>query len=867
MEIIYDEFNDVFDSVRKIELSYEHKFIDKAYIDYINSMLTDKFFKEDKDVNKKLFWSVITYKGEKHQLFSDFSPDITGDNYYGKMFKIIPEWLLEKINSYMATSITSVLLDKEFNKNQISITFDSVELKRIYEGYILENWKAETLRLFKKIKNFKGGYTTSIFNDLDKISQDLKKVDLGSMIGNIFKGSILYNKLNFFFFSYFLTAIQEDATFEKSIEVEKVDYFCLFPRSHMADSFKGIYVVSFKSLGRREKELLVNNKFSNFKLLLYYLLSVDFSKKIRIDNRIIRVQSLKSAIGAIMSRNMSHNIGSHVLADLVAKMDYKSKEELSHFFRYMQNRMDFIAQITTDFPEWTYPAYFNKELMKIFFENYILLDRIGVSEGLAAYEWPKDWKKGDMRSKIIVRTCLAQRKGKSTPDPQWVINEYHMGKLSDDLQLAIPGGIVGYHAFYIIIENIIRNSAKHDYAARTEDWSDNENKNHSVDEIVYIEKGCNTWVISPTAKDRKLTRTEDLVKKVKSCKALIIDSSCIKVTHKTKDDQTKDNRDFIEHKQIELIDGTSLEIPGEQKLFILCEDKPKDCNFTDAEGCCNCCLVVTKDFWQKKRPYYQVIAKKEVERLEEETNIPSHNISENKAERFNNILNFLRKGPLRINIRVDDMIDKDYVWFTIWDNMRHYIVTNFDKLNDVNDEVSGNVSEDQMKKRVLDESKISEAEREKEYDYKSVNLFGYMNDRLRQSFIKEIGELKREDWGLAELKICAGFLQNRQVEEIGGEGKKLIRYGTDCFNLDAEYEIEDVNYRNNGCPQMLIKALPVDRSGQIFESADGAGKESSKELKLKEGDVYYLGFRFWMKKPKTVTLARYDTKQGENGNG
>jgi hypothetical protein len=36
-------------------------------------------------------------------------------------------------------------------------------------------------------------------------------------------------------------------------------------------------------------------------------------------------------------------------------------------------------------------------------------------------------------------------------------------RLDEDIPLAIPGGIVGYHAFYIILENIIRNGAKHDY--------------------------------------------------------------------------------------------------------------------------------------------------------------------------------------------------------------------------------------------------------------------------------------------------------------------------------------------------------------------------------------------------------------------
>jgi hypothetical protein len=598
--------------------------------------------------------------------------------------------------------------------------------------------------------------------------------------------------------------------------------------------------------------------------------SFKLSQKIREE---VWYHSIKSAISAIMSRNMSHNIGSHVMSDLIAKMDYNSEEELAHFFKYMQNRMDFIAQITTDFPEWTYPAYLNKELMKIFFENYILLNRIGVSEGLGAYDWSDDdWRKGNMRGKIIVRTCLARLETQSKSEFKWVINEYHMGELSDDLQLAIPGGIVGYHAFYIIIENIIRNSAKHDYAARIDVNNKNGKTKRSVDKIVYIEYEsigkCKFWMITKKYSDQIITGVQKIARRVKSCKALIIKSSCIKVVQQ----KESQRRDFISDQlKIELIDGSSLVIPEGQKLFILCTAKPQDCNFIDAKNCCDCCLAVDKDYWQDKKPYYQIITKEEFDQLEKQAKISNHDlkIQNELEERFSNIISFLKKGPLRINIRVDDMMDKDYVWVTIWDNMRHYVSVEFDKCHDYNNEVSGDISEDKMKKRVL---RLPEGDGGDENGYEIVNLFGYMNDRLRQSFIKETGELKREDWGIAELKICAGFLQNRKIEEIGGEGKKNIQYGKNCFHLDAEsnYVIKDDTNINNGYPQMLIKALPVDKSGQIFDEALDCKKINEeaggmrKNFELKEDDFYYLGFRFWMKKPKVVALVRNEIQKGDN---
>ncbi len=580
-----------------------------------------------------------------------------------------------------------------------------------------------------------------------------------------------------------------------------------------------------------------------------------------------RVESIKNAISAIMSRNMSHNIGSHVIADMVSKGVNVGEGDLNSFFRYLQNRMDFIAQITTEFPEWSYPAYFNKEIMRIFYESYILIDRIGVSEGLGAYQWPKNWGEGDMRGKIIVRTCTTQwENGKVKKDTvDWGINEYHMGELENDLQLAIPGGIVGYHAFYIILENIIRNSAKHDYASRMKERLNL--NNDIIDELILIKheniKECSFWIVLKDDANKRIKDKTDIEKKIKSCRALIIESTCLTVEK----EPNSSKYDFICEKdkdnvEIKLIDDKvpSLVIPRGDRFFIACiaNSHTDNCHFNIKKENSEICLVVDKDYWQEKKPYYQVLTEKEYNQLKDIYGLVKNEIPPGTGspfdieveqsfwkKRYDSIINFLQRGPLRINIRIDDMVDKDYVWVTIWDNMRHEPSIPFDKNNDVNNEVSGNISEDEMKKRVL--------------SIPSVNLFGYMNDRLRQSFIEETGELKRENWGLAELKICAGFLQNRKIEEIGASGQEIIQYGMDCFNIESKskFIIDEADNQNQGYPRMLIKALPVDKTGQLFKNSDN---EVDKNNILKTGDFYFLGFRFWMKKPKTVALHGFEYK-------
>jgi len=175
--------------------------------------------------------------------------------------------------------------------------------------------------------------------------------------------------------------------------------------------------------------------------------------------------ALRSGAAAIMSRNMSHNIGSHVLA----KMGYTSIAELNlpHsqiFYRYMQQRMDFIAIIATEIPKWSYSTWFFGELIKWFYQQETLLEFIARQEGIkGSFTWSKNKEDQINESTLLIRI---RYKG------AWIIHEdpetVEKDRVNDDFLLAIPGGLVGYHALYIILEDIIRNSAKHNWANLTE---------------------------------------------------------------------------------------------------------------------------------------------------------------------------------------------------------------------------------------------------------------------------------------------------------------------------------------------------------------------------------------------------------------
>jgi hypothetical protein len=193
---------------------------------------------------------------------------------------------------------------------------------------------------------------------------------------------------------------------------------------------------------------------------------VSLRENIQKDIKEIQLHALRSAVAAIMARNMSHNIGSHVLA----KMGYVNLPELNLpqsqiFYKYAQQRMDFVAVTSTEFPEWSYPTWFLKELMRWFYQQETLLEYIARQERIkSSYKWAENENHEKNKNTLLIRIRY---------NDKWIIPKNPPDSRSEgletDFSLAIPGGIIGYHAFYVILEDIIRNSAKHEWASLSED--------------------------------------------------------------------------------------------------------------------------------------------------------------------------------------------------------------------------------------------------------------------------------------------------------------------------------------------------------------------------------------------------------------
>lgn len=227
------------------------------------------------------------------------------------------------------------------------------------------------------------------------------------------------------------------------------------------------------------------------------------------ESELRQLASTRAAISQVMARNMSHNIGSHVLSKLLKedqikqiffrnkgqvpeivtslddinsiltndKLFYqclnalkdididksnnsilagdKNKETneslLGSFFDYLKARMDYLADVTTSTPvmENTKGLYY--DMIKPFIKNRVLNDRIS---GLDKFYYEITVCKPDRTKNGNLCESITEKK-----DCHCCVDDRNSTK--DDIQLSIPNDVLGVQAFYNILENIIRNTAKH----------------------------------------------------------------------------------------------------------------------------------------------------------------------------------------------------------------------------------------------------------------------------------------------------------------------------------------------------------------------------------------------------------------------
>lgn len=223
-------------------------------------------------------------------------------------------------------------------------------------------------------------------------------------------------------------------------------------------------------------------------------------------------ESIKSAISAIMSRNMSHNLGSHYMYYTKAYLESIATNagNISPDIRgaakvlgYVQARMDYLATVISndkypygavnfksqlydeltvdDFSHRHFPAEANKRITNFLLTNLIYSENfsrpdvrcdeklelkgnklflyVKYSEDGKSYEnFTGTWH-NEKYDWVLDEIDKANDEGR-TPLPTIDSEQKTKNRLSS-LNIALPGGSMSCHAFFNVVENFIRNSAKY----------------------------------------------------------------------------------------------------------------------------------------------------------------------------------------------------------------------------------------------------------------------------------------------------------------------------------------------------------------------------------------------------------------------
>jgi hypothetical protein len=167
---------------------------------------------------------------------------------------------------------------------------------------------------------------------------------------------------------------------------------------------------------------------------------------------------------AIIGRNMSHNIGSHVLANLSQEECVDSPQDVKMLLSYLEQRMDFIASVLTPWPGWREPVSFFADLLQGFFNQRLLLDYIIRDDGYPASKITMKvrarMKEGQAEEEILWR--LPAKPNRDKPEDR-AFSRFEAAApcVMQDFMVGLSGGNAGKQAFYGLLENLLRNSAKH----------------------------------------------------------------------------------------------------------------------------------------------------------------------------------------------------------------------------------------------------------------------------------------------------------------------------------------------------------------------------------------------------------------------
>ncbi|RZK15557.1 MAG: hypothetical protein EOO43_14960, partial [Flavobacterium sp.] len=374
------------------------------------------------------------------------TPDQFVINAYKKLNNVL------KNNEIIVLDFSHFSPNMEGEKNHdIHLMFVSnkVSYAERYREYI-QRAKNESKSVWRK---FGKGNQRLIFN-----FENNEVLDTSKRVYTIERTELLNKKIasNFDPEEHFIRTLSRDAKLPGKSMI-------IYSENH-GDAQSLVYVLMKNKIGR-EKKIDLNVEFPTYlrkefedfdqklrSLLLHEMIESLANEKASSSNQVM-LTATRAALSQVLSRNMAHNLGSHALNNLTnpALLNIKREEpyvpsdnlqdlgednqtinQLAIFNQYVKCRMDYLSDITSDTPV----MHTNKN---VYGELYKDLDR--------------------------VRFLLNNISGLGVNFPfsiEFLFNGEPIEEESDFL-IALPNDLLGCHAIYNILENVIRNTAKHNH--------------------------------------------------------------------------------------------------------------------------------------------------------------------------------------------------------------------------------------------------------------------------------------------------------------------------------------------------------------------------------------------------------------------
>lgn len=245
-----------------------------------------------------------------------------------------------------------------------------------------------------------------------------------------------------------------------------------------------------KSGNLKEKETLLNDLAQT---IISSLSKNMFNIIIKLQKHTIDEEAYRYAVATISARNLSHNLGSHILSKLgyysdleevitgsddgfpaQVKQDFEpGLRLLANFHNYLRTRMNLIADISTSEPVASIRAAIDREVL-LHVRRQELINRFISGTDLEVVHIK-------FENKIE-------------------------GQEEQDVTVQIPNGELGISAFAMILENIIRNTAKHEY--------DITDQHMVVHIIVMSENDRGYHILIRDNVKREKTKTKALIKRI-----------------------------------------------------------------------------------------------------------------------------------------------------------------------------------------------------------------------------------------------------------------------------------------------------------------------------------------------------------------